>query len=74
MCENNRNCPDCGGSDALHYSDCIYDGTDGPGSHSSGSKRGSGGSSGIILIFYIIALIIGYGINELVGKQYNLFG
>lgn len=74
MSEDNRNCPDCGGSDGLHYSDCIYDGTDGPGSHFSGSKRGSDGSSGIILIFYIIALIIGYGINELIGKQYDLFG
>ena len=22
-------CPECGGSDGLHFSDCIYDGTDG---------------------------------------------
>ena len=67
MSEDNRNCPDCGGSDGLHYSDCIYDGTDGPGSHSSGSKRGSSGSGGKFFLFYIIALIIGYGFNELIG-------
>ena len=30
MSEDRGHCPDCGGSDGFHYSDCIYDGTDGP--------------------------------------------
>ena len=36
-------------------------------SYSSGSRRGSSGSGGKVWLFYIIALIIGYGINELLG-------
>lgn len=67
MSEDSRNCPECGGSDGLHYNDCIYDGTDGPGGYSSGSRGGLSGSSGKIWLFFIIALIIGYGINELLG-------
>lgn len=26
MSKDNRRCPDCGGSDGLHYGDCKYDG------------------------------------------------
>ena len=51
----------------LEYSDCIYDGTDGPRGYYSGSRGGSSGSGGKVWLFYIIALIIGYGINELLG-------
>ncbi|MBO5450933.1 MAG: hypothetical protein J6A11_05245 [Lachnospiraceae bacterium] len=60
-------CPECGGSDGLHFSDCIYDGTDegrGYYSHSKGSSDGTGGK---VWLFYIFALIVGYGINELLG-------
>ena len=67
MSEDSRHCPDCGGSNGSHYSDCIYDGTDGPGSYSFSSKGSSNVSSGKVWLFYIIALIIGYGINELLG-------
>ena len=67
MSEGNRHCPDCGGSDGLHYSDCMYDGTDGPRGYSSGSRGKSSCSAGKFWIFYIIGLIIGYGINELLG-------
>ena len=67
MSEDSRHCPDCGGSDGFHYNDCIYDGTDGPGGSSFGSRGSSSSSGGKIWIFYIIALIIGYGINELLG-------
>ena len=59
-------CHDCGGTDGHHYNDCIYDGTDG--GYSSYSRGGgSGASSGKWWIGYIVALIIGYGINELLG-------
>ena len=67
MSEDRGHCPDCGGSDGFHYSDCIYDGTDGPRGYYSGSRGGSSGSGGKVWLFYIIALIIGYGINELLG-------
>lgn len=67
MSEDRGHCPDCGGSDGWHYSDCIYDGTEGWGGYSSHSRRGSSGSDGKVWLFYIIALIIGYGINELLG-------
>lgn len=67
MGDDGRNCPDCGGSDGFHYNDCIYDGTDGPGGSSYHSGGGSGGASGKIWIYIIIALIIGYGTNELLG-------
>ena len=59
-------CLDWGGTDGHHYNDCIYDGTDsGYSSYSRGG--GSSASSGKWWIGYIIALIIGYGINELLG-------
>lgn len=59
-------CHDCGGSDGHHFNDCTYDGTDG--GYSSYSRRsGSNVSAGKWWIGYIIALIIGYGINELLG-------
>ena len=67
MSEDSRHCPDCGGSDRWHYSDCIYDGTDEQVDYSSGSRGSSSGSGGKVWLFYIIALIIGYGINELLG-------
>lgn len=59
-------CRDCGGTDGHHEIDCIYDGTDG--GYSSYSRGGGSGiSSGKWWICYIIALIVGYGINELLG-------
>lgn len=67
MSDDNRQCPDCGGSNGWHYSDCIYDATDGPGYYSSGSRGGSNPSGGKVLLFFIIALVLGYGINELLG-------
>lgn len=60
------NCPDCGGSDGHHYNDCIYDGTSG--GYSSYSKRSSSDlNPKTCWIWYILALIMGYGINELLG-------
>lgn len=67
MSEDHRNCPDCGGSNGSHYNDCIYDGTDDPGSYSKRSKGSSNLSGGKWFLLYIIAFIIGYGFNELVG-------
>lgn len=67
MSEDSRHCPDCGGSEGWHYNDCTYDGTEGWGSYSSGSRGSSSGSSGKVWLLYIFALIIGYGINELLG-------
>ena len=62
------NCPECGGSDGNHFNDCTYDGTSGESFYSSYSRRsGSSASSGKVWSFYIIALLIGYGINELLG-------
>ncbi len=29
MSEDRGHCPECGGSDGWHYSDCTYDGTEG---------------------------------------------
>lgn len=66
MSEYDRHCPDCGG-DGFHYSDCIYDGTEGPGGNPTGYRGGSDVSTGKVWLFYIVALIIGYGINELLG-------
>ena len=67
MSENRGHCPDCGGSDGWHYSDCIYEGTEGRGGCSSHSRGSSSDSGGKVWLFYIVALIIGYGINELLG-------
>lgn len=62
----NRNCHDCGCSDGHHFNDCIYDGTDGGyTSYSRGS--GSNISAGKWWLAYIVAMFIGYGINELLG-------
>ena len=58
-------CPDCGGSNGNHFDDCTYEGTDVNAGHSR--VGGSSVSSGKWWIIYIIALIIGYGINELLG-------
>lgn len=59
-------CHDCGGSYGHHYNDCIYDGTDG--GYSSYSRRnGTNVSVRKWWIGYVIALIIGYGINEFLG-------
>lgn len=67
MSDYDRHCPDCGG-DGFHYNDCIYDGTEGYGGYSSGRRSGgSNGSGGKFWILYILALVIGYGINELLG-------
>ena len=67
MSEDRGHCSECGGSDGWHYSDCTYDGTGGKGGYSSHSRGSSSGSGGKVWLFYIIALIIGYGINELLG-------
>ena len=67
MSEDRGHCPDCGGSDGWHYSDCTYDGTEGLGGYYSHSRGSSSGSGGKVWLFYIVALIIGYGINELLG-------
>ena len=67
MSHDSNHCPDCGGSDGMRYSDCIYDGTDGPKGYFPRSGGSSGGSGGKVLLFYIFALIVGYGINELLG-------
>ncbi len=66
MSDDHGNCPDCGGSDGWHYSDCVYDGTGGGGYRRS-SKRPSGGSGNKFIFFFILALLIGYGFNELIG-------
>ena len=71
MSDYDFNCPECGGSDGLHFDDCVYDGTDGAygtgGYHRSSKKHSSTDSNGMLWLFYIFALIIGYGINELLG-------
>ena len=65
MSENNH-CHDCGGSDGHHYDGCSYEGTE-EGYSSNYRGRGTNVSSGKWWIGYIVALIIGYGINELLG-------
>lgn len=66
-------CPECGGSDGCHYDDCTYEGTDGSygagGYYSRSRKAKTSSSSPVAKMwgFYIFALIIGYGINELLG-------
>ena len=67
MCEDNRHCPECDGENGFHYGNCTYDGTNGPGNCSFGSKKSSNQSGGKFWLFYIVALVIGYGINELLG-------
>ena len=64
--DKHGNCCDCGGSNGNHFDGCIYDGTDE--GYSSYSRSRSGNvSEGKWWLGYIIALIIGYGINELLG-------
>ena len=61
-------CPDCGGSDGIHFDGCAYEGVDN--GHSSYSRgHGTKVSAGKWWIGYIIALIIGYGFNELLGAM-----
>ena len=71
MSDHDFNCPECGGSDGCHFDDCVYDGTDGAygtgGYHRSPKNHSSTDSTGKLWLFYIFALIIGYGINELLG-------
>lgn len=71
MCDydNNRGvCEDCGGEDGYHYSGCDYEGTGmTSGGYSHRRSSGSNVSTGKWWLLYIIALILGYGINELLG-------
>lgn len=61
-------CHDCGGTGGSHYNDCIYDGTEG--GYSSYSRgKGSNVSAGKWWLGYIVALVIGYGVNELLGTM-----
>lgn len=60
-----RHCYDCGGTDGHHYNDCIYDGTDS--GYSSRRRTSTNVSMGKWWALYVIALVIGYGINELLG-------
>ena len=68
------NCHECGGSDGNHFDDCIFEGTDYDKEYVSYSKRGSSSGKGSTtndtekcLIWYLIALVVGYGVNELIG-------
>lgn len=68
MSDDDRNCPECGGTNGSHYSDCDYDGTDDSGgNYSFKHKRNSNVSAGKVWIFFIIAIIIGYAVNEIIG-------
>lgn len=60
-----RHCHECGGNDGLHYHGCTYEGTDGE--RVSISSGGGNVSVGKWWIGYVIALVIGYGINEFLG-------
>ena len=60
-------CHECDATGGHHYPGCTYEGTEGNYRYSSGSGGCSSGSGGKVWLFYIIALIIGYGINELLG-------
>ena len=62
---DNYRCRDCGGSDGFHFNDCSYDGIDG--GRPSYFKGGGNSTPGGWWVCYIIALFIGYGINELLG-------
>lgn len=71
MSDNHFNCPDCGGSDGNHFSDCVYDGTDGAygGGGYRRRRRNSSSSSemGKLWFLFIMGLVIGYTVNELIG-------
>jgi len=61
-------CHDCGGHDGKHFEGCIYEGTSDVGGHFSYGRGGSSNhSAGKCWAWYILALILGYGINELIG-------
>lgn len=62
---DDRYCRECGGSEGFHYHGCTYEGTDG--GHISFKRSGGNVSAGKWWIGYIIALVIGYGINEFLG-------
>lgn len=51
--DGHGDCPDCGGMDGNHFSDCPYDGTGG-GRRSSGGK---GPSFFKYIVFFILGLI-----------------
>ena len=57
-------CHDCGGNDGHHYNDCTYDGTSSTGGY---HHRSADMSAGTCWLIYIVAIIIGYAINELLG-------
>ena len=61
-------CYDCGGDDGNHFDGCTYEGTgEVGGSYSFSRGGGSNVSAGKWWALYIIALLIGYGISELLG-------
>lgn len=63
-----RHCHDCGGHDGIHFDGCTYEGTgDVGGMPSYGRGRSSNVSAGKMWALYIAGLVIGYGINELLG-------
>jgi hypothetical protein len=64
MSEDRGHCPKYGGSDGLHFGDCMYDGTDGGRGYYSRPRRSTGGK---FLVLYIFSFIIGYAFNELIG-------
>jgi len=66
--DNNGRCHECDGTNGSHYPGCDFDGTneyDSYGFHSR--KKYSDSTAGKIWALFILALIIGYGINELIG-------
>lgn len=62
-----RNCHECGGSESHHFDGCIYEGTSDVGGRSSYGRCGSSITTGKCWGIYVMALVIGYGINELLG-------
>lgn len=59
-------CHDCGGYGGNHFDGCTYEGTGDVGRH-YGRGSSSDIPAGKCWALYIVALIIGYGINELLG-------
>lgn len=61
-------CHDCGGHDGNHFDGCTYEGTGSVGGYSSsGRGRSSNLPAGKFWGIFILAMILGYGINELLG-------
>ena len=60
-------CYDCGGHDGNHFDGCTYEGTGNVGGRPSYGKGGNSVSMGKFWGIFILALVIGYGINELLG-------